>query len=167
MKLSEWASIAEIVGAAAVVVSLIYVGLQVQDSTRAVRSAAVNDASVAMQAWYQGIGSNRQASDVFLHSITSAEPLSVEDEYQYLMSAHAIFLGMQNSYLLAQEGTLDTTTVTGITSALRGVASLPGFQRYWEQRRGYLDPGFAEYVEGVLAQPAILSTDIYQDALRR
>lgn len=45
LKLSEFASVAEIVGAFAVVVSLIHVGVQVNDSNRAVRSASVNDAS--------------------------------------------------------------------------------------------------------------------------
>ena len=38
-KLSELASIAEIIGAFAVVISLIYVGVQVNDSAGAVRSA--------------------------------------------------------------------------------------------------------------------------------
>ena len=44
LKLSEWASIAEIIGAIAVIVSLIYVGYQVNDNTSAIRSAAANDA---------------------------------------------------------------------------------------------------------------------------
>lgn len=34
LKLSDWASIAEVVGAIAIVISLIYVGVQVNDSTR-------------------------------------------------------------------------------------------------------------------------------------
>ena len=42
-------AIGELTGAFAVVVSLIYVGVQVRHSAGAVRSAAANDASVAMQ----------------------------------------------------------------------------------------------------------------------
>lgn len=45
LKLSEFASVAKIVGAFVVVVSLIHVGVQVNESNRAVRSASVNDAS--------------------------------------------------------------------------------------------------------------------------
>ena len=58
MKLPEVASIAEIVGAFAVVISLIYVGVQVNDSAGAVRAASANDANVAVQSWYQQIGSD-------------------------------------------------------------------------------------------------------------
>ena len=45
----EIANIADVVAAVAVVVSLVYVGIQVNDSTRAVRFAAANDANVAMR----------------------------------------------------------------------------------------------------------------------
>ena len=38
-KLSDWASIAEIVGAAAIVVSLLFVGVQVRESTKATQAA--------------------------------------------------------------------------------------------------------------------------------
>ena len=51
-KLAELANIAEVVGAFAVVVSLIYVGVQVNDSNKAVRSDSVNDANVAVQECY-------------------------------------------------------------------------------------------------------------------
>ena len=61
LKLSELANIAEIIGAFAVVVSLIYVGIQVNDSAGAVRSASANDANVALQNWYLQIGSDQQA----------------------------------------------------------------------------------------------------------
>jgi len=62
LKLSELANIAEIIGAFAVVISLIYVGLQVNNSAVAVRSASANDANVALQNWYLEIGSDQQTS---------------------------------------------------------------------------------------------------------
>ncbi len=62
MNLQDWAYIAEIVGGIAVIVSLIYVGLQVNDSACAVRSAAASDATMAMQSWYLEMGRNRQVN---------------------------------------------------------------------------------------------------------
>ena len=53
------------------------------------------------------MGTNRQASDVWFNAMTSAEPLPARDEYQFMISMHAAILGMQNSFLLAKEGTLD------------------------------------------------------------
>lgn len=66
LKLSKLAHLAEIIGAVAVVISLIYVGVQVNDSASAVRSAAANDANVALQSWYLQIGSDQQTSELFM-----------------------------------------------------------------------------------------------------
>jgi hypothetical protein len=162
MNLQDWASIAEIIGGVAVIVSLIYVGLQVNDSTSAIRSAAASDATTAMQSWYLEMGRNRQASDTWFNAMKSPEPLSAHDEFQFLMSMHTAILGMQNSYLLSKEGTLDTEFREAVTTAIVAVKDLPGMGRYWRQRRGFFHTGFAEYVDGLLAQDAIETLDIYK-----
>jgi hypothetical protein len=162
LKLAEWASVAEIVGATAVIVSLVYVGLQVNDNTSAIRSAAANDASVAMQSWYLEMGSNREASDLWFNAMTSPEQLPTRDEFQFMMMMHAALLGMQNSYLLSKEGTIDAEFREGITVAIVAVKDLPGMGRYWRQRRDFFHSGFANYVDGLLAREAIETLDMYR-----
>ena len=152
----------ELIGAFAVVVSLIYVGVQVRHSAGAVRSAAATDASVTMQNWYLEMGSNRQASHIWFNAMTSPDPLSTHDEFQFMMSMHAVLLGMQNSYFLSQEGTLDAEFREAITTAIVAVKDLPGMDRYWRQRRGFFHTGFAEYVDGLLTQEAIETLDMYK-----
>lgn len=161
-KLSEIASMAEIIGAFAVVISLIYVGVQVNDSAGAVRSASANDANVAMQNWYLQIGSDQQTSELFYHALTSEMPLSNEEEFQFLMMMHGVFLGFQNSYLLAQEGTIDSELLESLTMSISGVRLLPGMQRYWRQRRSYLHSGFVEWAEQVFRRDTDISVDIYR-----
>jgi hypothetical protein len=160
--LQEWASVAEIVSGIAVIVSLIYVGLQVNHSTSAIRSAAASDATTAMQSWYLEMGRNRQASDIWFNAMRSVEPLPAHDEFQFLMSMHTAILGMQNSYLLAKEGTLDDEFREAVTTAIVAVKDLPGMQRYWRQRRGFFHSGFATYVDGLLVRDAIETHDIYR-----
>ena len=162
LKLSELASIAEIIGAFAVVISLIYIGVQVNDSAGAVRSASANDANVALQSWYLQIGSDQQTSELFYEALTSEEALSNQEEFQFLMMLHGVFLAFQNSYLLAEEGTIDVELREALTSAILGVKELPGMRRYWRQRRSYLHSGFADYVDQLLKQETDVSVDIYR-----
>jgi hypothetical protein len=165
LKLSELASIAEIIGAAAVVVSLLYVGAQVRDNARAVRSAAVNDANTAMQAWYLTVSNNRQVSELWLDGLAGAEDLSVDDEYQFQLVMHAAFLGFQNSFLLAQEGSLDNEIMRSITAALLTTKNLPGMRSYWRQRRGYFHHDFAAYIDKLFAGDASSdAVDVFRDA---
>jgi hypothetical protein len=162
LKLPELANLAEIIGAFAVVISLAYVGIQVNDSAGAVRSAAANDANVALQNWYIQIGSDQQTSELFYEALTSEEALSNKEEFQFLMMLHGAFLAFQNSYLLAEEGTIDADLREAITAAILGVKSLPGMNRYWRQRRSYLHAGFADYVDQLLVQEMDISIDIYR-----
>ena len=162
LKLSEISSIAEIIGAFAVVISLAYVGVQVNDSVGAVRSAAANDANVAVQNWYLEIGSDQQTSELFYNALTSDEALSNQEEFQFLMMFHGIFLAFQNSFLLAEEGTIDVELRESITGVVLGVKDLPGMKRYWRQRKSYLHSEFADYVEQLLKQEANDSVDIYR-----
>ncbi len=161
-KLSDVASIAEIIGAFAVVISLIYVGVQVNDSAGAVRSASANDANVAVQSWYQEIGSDQQTSELFYNALTSEEPLSNQEEFQFLMMFHGVFLALQNTYLLAEEGTIDVELREGLTSVILGVKDLPGTRRYWRQRRSYLHPKYADYIDEILTRESDASMDIYR-----
>lgn len=138
------------------------VGIQVNDTTRAVRAAAANDANVAMQSWYLTIGNNRQMSDLFINTMRNTDDLSIEDEFQFLMTFHAVFLGFQNSYLLTQEGALDPSITEAITTAVLGVKDLPGFDLYWRQRRDYLHPGFVAYIEDLRNRDTIDTVDIYR-----
>ncbi len=162
LKLSEWASIAEIIGAFAVVISLLYVGVQVNDSASAVRAASANDANVAMQNWYLQIGSNQQTSELVYQALISEEALSNEEEFQFLMMMHAVFLGFQNNYLLAEEGTIDAELRESLTMAISGAGQLPGMKRYWRQRKSYLHSGFAEWAEQIFSRDTDIPVDIYR-----
>jgi len=162
LKLSEWASLAEIIGAFAVVISLLYVGIQVNDSASAVRAASANDASVSLQNWYLQIGSDQQTSELFYRALMSEEALSDQEEFQFLMMLHGAFLAFQNSFLLAEEGTIDAELREAINAAITGVKSLPGMARYWRQRRSYLHSGFANYVDQLLLQKSDVTVDIYR-----
>jgi hypothetical protein len=120
-RLADLASIAEIIGAIAVVISLIYVGIQVNDANSAVRSAAANDANVAVQSWYLQIGSDPENSRFYYGALMSEEALPNEREFQFLMMTHALYLGLQNGFLLAEKGTIDPELRRALGTAVYGI----------------------------------------------
>ena len=65
--LSDFASIAEVIGAVAVIVSLIFVGFQLRETARATRTATASAASASMSAWYTATGGSEQTSALFLN----------------------------------------------------------------------------------------------------
>lgn len=159
LKLSEIASVAEVIGAVAIVVSLIYVGIEVNDSTRAVRSATANETSAALSSWYAQMGTNPQAIQMFGTGMTNPESLSRDEFLQFLFQMHGLMLEYQAAYYLSREGTLDAELQEATTNTLLGVRDLPGFILYWEQRKGLFRADFRQYVEE-LVQSGTTNTDM-------
>ena len=162
LRLENWASLAEIIGAAAVVISLVYVGIQVNDSAGATRSAAANDVNVALQEWYLSVGSDQQTSALLYRGLLSKEALPDEEEFQYLMMTHGFFLGALNSYLLAKEGTIDEELLGSLHTTIRNINQLPGMERYWRQRNTYFHTGFVEWVEQIREETHEQTMDLYK-----
>ena len=160
-KLSEWANIAEVIGAVAIIISLIYVSVQVRDNTNAVRSAATNDAATAMQAWYMTVGSNEQTVFVFYNGMINPESLNREQMFQFIMITHAAFLGFQNSFELAEQGTLQPEIRDSITNTLLATKDLPGYKLYWRQRGPQFNQRFREYIEKLNTRPPNASGEVY------
>jgi len=149
--LSLYASIAEIIGAVAVVVTLIFVGVQLRANTKATRSATSSAASTATGEWYWNIGSNAEASSTLWRFLNHPEELTDPERFQGIFILHGTVLAMQNSFLLAREGTLDFGVTKTITTALLSVKDLPGWGYYWDNRKEFFYPQFQEYVEGLVA----------------
>ena len=146
------ANIAEVIGAFAVVVSLVYVGIQVTDNTRAMRSATASATSAAISSWYGDLGGDLQASTVFLDGLSNPESLTREEKAQFIYLAHGLILQYQYAFYLSREQTLDTALQQSLTNTLLGVREQPGFIMYWQQRRDLFEQGFREFVDKLVAE---------------
>ena len=151
----EISTLSEIVGSIAVVVTLIYLAIQIRDSAKASRSAAVTDATGGIQSWYQELGSNPTAAELFLDGMADPERLSRKEQFQFVMLVHSVFLGFQRSYFLSKAGTLDVELRDSIGTAVHAVNNQPGIHFYWRERKIFFQPEFAEWVEQLLARQSL------------
>lgn len=149
-KLSDIASIAEIIGAIAIVISLIFVGVQLEGNTQATRSASAIAASTATSQWYVALASSERNSILFRDFITDPDSLTTEERYQAIMNLHGAIIIWQNNFYLGQEGTLDPRIKDSVTETIAIIKDRPGWQMYWEQRRSVFFPEFQSYVDELM-----------------
>ena len=62
--LQEWANLAEIIGNAAIILSLVFVGLQISDTTKEMRANTAYNATVALQILDNEVGNNEQSARI-------------------------------------------------------------------------------------------------------
>lgn len=161
-KLSDIANIAEVVSAIAIVISLVYVGLQVSDNTRATRSATANSATAITISAFSVASSSTETAGVFYRGMNDPSLLNDAERTQFILIVHTAFLSFQNSFYLAQEGTLDAEVQSTLTASIAAVKDQPGFKLYWAQRRSFMLKDFRDYVDELLANVVVSkSSELY------
>ena len=118
-----------------------------------------------MSAWYSSNGQNAQASALFYNAIIKPDEQTAEGWYQFVLNLHALMLNFQNSFYLAEEGTLDDEIRDSLTAVIAAVRNQPGFLLYWEQRRDIFFPEFQHYVDEILASEQINSKGLFPNVL--
>ena len=88
----------ETLSVVAVVLSLIFVGLEVNESTRATRSATAAETTATIAEWYTALGNDQQASSVLRRFVTDPQSLTIDEQYQAVMNIHALMLILQSSF---------------------------------------------------------------------
>jgi hypothetical protein len=162
VKLSEAASWAEIISAVGLVVSLIYVGIQVTDNTSAMRSETASNASTQFIDWYTHLSGDPELMDVWLRGVTAPETLDEQQSLRFVFLLHIIMLQFQNNYYLVEEGTLDEKMLYAINNTLATIRGTPGFELYWSLRRELFNREYQAFVERLMFESEGLPNPSYQ-----
>jgi len=153
LKLSEWASIAEIVGALAVVASLFYVGYQINRNTEV--SLAANRQSIATRAQELALYS----ADAGIHKIifateSDSTQLSELEHDRLIGYVGALLRTTEEAYLLYRDGMLDEEYwVTRANVMLTILRSARTRNIYYKTRDGGFYTGdFVSWVDKALLE---------------
>ncbi len=105
MNLNDLANIGQVIGAIAVVISLIYVALQIRQNTNAVRSATAQSVHEHFANWYHLIAADLTLSDRG-HRIARLSSLSEAERTRFIATFMAFLSYSQNAFLKWREGLL-------------------------------------------------------------
>ena len=161
-KLKKLALIAEILGGIAILISLIFVGIQFKENAKATKSANASATVAAMANWYIELGNNKESSELFYDFMADPDLMTPQQRFQVVMNAHGLFIIFQNSYYLSKEGTLDSEMQNSLTSVILAVVDQPGFNFFWEQRKAFFFKEFRLYVEDIIENGEPVKS-IYKD----
>ncbi|MCA6074892.1 hypothetical protein [Fulvivirga sedimenti] len=161
-RLQKISIVTEVVGAVAIVISLIFVGIQFTENTKATKSATAASTVATISSWYTEMGNNQQSSSLFYNFMANPDSLTSEERFQVIISLHGLFLTFQNSFYLSQQGTLDSHIEESITKAAVGVKDQPGFRLFWKLRRELFFPEFQKHIDDIVNTEIDISEGLYK-----
>ena len=149
MTLSDLASLGSFVSGVAVVVSLVFVGFQLRQNTRAVvagtsQSHAMNWAQLANQ-----ISGSADVARIWRLGLGGVEALSEDERVRFYTHANALFRFIEASRLQWRHKQLDNVHWQNIEAFLKDYASQRGIAQFWAVRRHMHSTEFRTWYEAL------------------
>jgi len=132
LKLKDWASIAEIIAAIGVILSLIFVGLQINEGNQETRAATIQAASDAEAFMIATIVNH---AETWNKVVTGAPLESGAETRKGINLYNFLMVGNENRYHQFRSGFLDASSWEGRLSILQPIVRLPIF-KIWRESFG-------------------------------
>ncbi len=146
MSLGEWASIASLVSAVALVVSVIYVSIQIRNNTRAVRATAFQQVVDSFAGISLEIAKDRNLVDLYLRGSQDFASLSDVERTQYSLMLLSFLRRAENVFFQTEIHLLQSDHWSGIRDSIKAIVDPPGARECWSVINCHLNPEFRAFI---------------------
>jgi hypothetical protein len=166
MTLENMFYISQTVAGFAIVVSLLFVGMEVRHSNRESRLRTIQDALQNYRAARLSLIDNADVARAWisgLHDFTALDPV---DKVRFLLTADSFFNNVQSFFLHHLEGVMPHEVYEPQRAVLDDYLGYPGLQAAWDRRKNYFHVAFRKSVEQRIAavRSAGLVSSLYGEA---
>jgi hypothetical protein len=153
MNLQSWSPIADVVSAIAVVLSLIFVGLQIKQNSNAQVQTGTQAALSEFNEGIRALSADSEFACIYLRGAHDYSSLSGVERVRFSSFFISMFNVQQQIYRLRLEGAIDADTWAGFDSQLKDVVRLPGVYQWFETRASWYGHDFRAYLESAKNEP--------------
>jgi hypothetical protein len=163
MNITDFAHIADIVAAIGVIGSMIFVGVQVRQSTRSIRSSSLQQQANQIQQyaeqWQKAYAyiSDPKVAATFPKALAGHD-LDPAEYGQFFLMCRALLIGMESLHYQGQQGLIDKGVYARFQVTIQEqFFAFPGMRAMWQLTRHVYGSDFAEFLDETMA-----STPIHQ-----
>ena len=157
MTLQDLGGIGEFIGGIAVVISLVYLAVQIRQNTKSVRTSTYQAILDSSRSDTELLLVHPHLERVYRVGRRNPEKLNDDERPLFRMLVAQLLLSSESLFLQHQQGAIDGDYWQRRQQTLRGLLSQPGVRQWWAARgtpREYYDPGFRELVDSILGEVA-------------
>src|SRR5215212_4852143 len=136
----------QLVSSIAVVLSVLYLAVQVHRSTRIAKVGAQDAAAAALRDVTNTFMENAEMSRIWGMGLEDLQKLSGEEQARFFHATHQFLKALETIHFHYLNGLMDEQLWRGWQELLRHYISAPGIARYWEVRSQLFSARFREFV---------------------
>lgn len=147
MNIESLANYADIIGGAAVIVSLIYVGLQIRRNTKSGQSQANQLAHQSLANVSLEAAKNAEFSSLVRKGMVSFDSLSEDEKFRFILLMVTVFRRYENIFYQYKKGFLEKELWEGYRESMLLYLHTYGGQAFWNLRRTHFSELFRDYLD--------------------
>lgn len=147
MTLLEWGALGELIGGIAIIVSLIYVGAQIKQNTKATMIATSQDFIHMHSELVSPISDRKEFRDIYWRGLQGLSNLKGSESAAFIAWIIQTFRAWESYWFQWQEGVFDDRLWRGWQAQFCDLFIHVGAQEAWSLRRHQLSKEFQEYVD--------------------
>lgn len=164
MSIEELGSAGEFLSSIAVLVSLIYLAVQIRRSTEAAQTATYQSVVSDFGALNRAVASTPELAMLFVNAMEDYGSLSASEKARVSQLYFAVFHYFENMYYQYQKGYLESEVWEGWKRLMLTYHSRPGFQAWWVLRRDVFSKSFVDFLSvEKLDKPVASYYDVIQE----
>jgi len=144
--LVQLASIGEIISSIAVIISLIYLAIQIRQNTDAERTTTYQSIVSDFGALNISMASTPELSDMFVRGLEDFNQFKPAERARISQAFFQCFRYFENMFYQHHRGYLDEEIWTGWKRLILTYYSRPGFQTWWEFRKDVYSEPFVKFL---------------------
>ncbi len=153
MTLEELAYLSQIVGVAGLLASLIFVGLQIRQNTKAIKATSHHAITDSFNAINNLILSDPKVARIWRHGVAGdTEVLTEEERISVNFMNLAYWRIFETLYYQYKNGTLDKQLFDAELKTMKWSVTLPGFLAWWPNNPISLSDEFRAFVDGLIRE---------------
>lgn len=149
--LDSAAKAAEIIGAVAVVIGLLFVGLEIRANTVAQQFGATQTLVSEYNAAVSAIN-DREFVCIYIQAGNDFVGLSQANKIRYSILMQPVFRTFEQLHYSELQGTIDSNVYSGFQQQFAAMMRLEGNRQYWAARGHWFGPVFQEYVQVMISE---------------
>jgi hypothetical protein len=148
-------AVGEVLGAFAVVLTLVYLAVQIRQNTSSTRASTYSDTT---DGWHNYMQSQSVTDiDLMISLATNPSKLTLAEFYRCYYLCRVMFRRMEHDYFQFSVGTFEPETWNAYVEAFReDTFRNPAVRVMWELQSAYLNPKFREYMQPQVEKAAAL-----------
>lgn len=148
-------AIGEILGAGGVIVSLVYLAIQIRVQNRETRLAAMHEISTAFREAYTAFNDG-EIADIFVRGNSDFASLSDTEKVRLFATVNPLLKVLEEAYWQHKQGRLDNEIWQPMAKQFAFFLSAQSLTQVWAQRQGHFNENFRDFVNGAEKEEYII-----------